>query len=202
MGANDPFSRDSSDERILALLTAAEHQQRAVQGLLGDLAGERAGLAKLQLELREQLEEVAAVRDKMLSAVKVTAPYVAKAAAAAAKAAVRDGLDGVAGTAIKAIAEAAKPTIQSIDESSRAAVTQQLRIEDAQRRFARQWSGIVAVAVAGMIVAAALVAYGATWWEQREIAHLQQQREQLQTQVDELRSQVEQTTRAGRRSKP
>ena len=202
MGANDPFSRDSSDERILALLTAAEHQQRAVQGLLGDLASERAGLAKLQQELREQLEQVAAVRDKMLSAVKVTAPYVAKAAAAAVKTAVREGLEGVSGTAIKAIAEAAKPTILSIDESSRAAVTQQLRIEDAQRRFARQWSWIVAVAVAAMIGAAALVAYGATWWQQREIAHLQQQREQLQVQVDELRGQVEQTVKAGRRSKP
>jgi cell division protein FtsL/uncharacterized coiled-coil protein SlyX len=202
MGANDPFSRDSSDERILALLTAAEHQQRAVQGLLGDLAGERAGLARLQQELREQLEQVAAVRDKMLSAVKVTAPYVAKAAAAAAKSAVREGLEGVSGTAIKAIAEAAKPTIQSIDESSRAAVTQQLRIEDAQRRFARQWSWIVAAAVAAMIVAAAVVAYGTTWWQQREIAQLQQQREQLQAQVDELRSQVDQTVKAGRRSKP
>jgi hypothetical protein len=202
MGANDPFSRDSSEERILALLTAAEHQQRLGQGLLGDLASERAGLAKLQQELREQLEQVAAVRDKMLSAVKVTAPYVAKAAAAAAKTAVREGLEGVSATATKAIAEAAKPTILSIDESSRAAVTQQLRIEDAQRRFARQWSWIVAVAVTAMIVAAALVAYGATWWQQREIAHLQQQREQLQAQVDELRGQVEPALKAGRRSKP
>jgi uncharacterized coiled-coil protein SlyX len=201
MSAGDPFSRDSTEERILGLLTAVETQQRTVQTLIGGLAGERAGLVKLQQDLQEQLEQVAAVRDKMLSAVKVTAPYVAKAAAAAAKSAVQQGLEGAAERATKAVVEAAKPTIQSIDESSRAAVTQQLRIEDAQRRFAKQWTWIVAVAVLALIVAAALVAYGTMWWEQREIARLQQQRDQLQTQLEELRGQIE-AAKGARKSKP
>jgi uncharacterized protein HemX len=135
--------------------------------------------------------------------VKVTAPYIAKAAAAAVKSAVHEGFAGGAEKATRAAADAVKPTIQSIDESSRAAVTQQLRIEDAQRRFAKQWTWIVMVAVVAMIVAAAIVAYGAMWWEQREIAHLQQQRDQLQTQLEELRGQLEQARReSGRKTKP
>lgn len=201
MSAGDPFSRDSTEERILGLLTAVETQQRTVQTLIGGLASERAGLVKLQQDLQEQLEQVAAVRDKMLSAVKVTAPYVAKAAAAAAKSAVQQGLEGAAERATKAVVEAAKPTIQSIDESSRAAVTQQLRIEDAQRRFAKQWTWIVAVAVLALMLAAGLVAYGTMWLEQREIARLQQQRDQLQTQLEELRGQVE-AAKGARKSKP
>jgi len=203
MNAGDPFSRDSSEERILGLLTVAEDQQRAVQAAVAGLSGERAGFAELQRELKEQLEQVAAVRDKMLSAVKVTAPYVAKAAAAAVKSAVHESLEGAAEKATRAAAEAAKPTIQSIDESSRAAVTQQLRIEDAQRRFAKQWTWIVVVAVTAMIVAAAVVAYAAMWWEQREIAHLQQQRDQMQSQLDDVRAQLEQARReSGRKAKP
>jgi hypothetical protein len=83
-------------------------------------------------------------------------------------------------------------------------VTQQLRIEDAQRRFARQWSWIVVVAVVAMIAAAAIVAYGTMWWEQREVARMQLQREQLQVQLDELRGQLEQARRetTGRKTKP
>ena len=54
-----------------------------------------------------------------------------------------------------------------------------------------------------MIGAAALVAYGTMWWEQREVARMQVQREQLQTQLDELRGQLEQARReTGRKTKP
>ena len=92
-----------------------------------------------------------------------------------------------AGTAAKA----AKPELDKFKAAVDSAAAVQLQLRAAVKDFQRQWAWVVAFAIGGIVLAAALVAYGAVWWQLREVGQLQAQRNQLRSEVNALQVQAD-----------
>ena len=87
------------------------------------------------------------------------------------------------------------PELAKFTAAVESAAAVQIQLGAAVKDFRRKWTWVVAFAIAGMVLAAALVAYGAAWWQLRELGQLQVQRDQLRTEVNGLQEQAEQARR-------
>ena len=191
---SDQFS--NADERIYALLAVVEDQQNAVRAGIQGLAQERAALATERVALVQQAEQLKRLTDKLVSAVGSAIPQMAHTAGEAARAAMSETLRLSGEAAAKAAAKAALPELAKFTAAVESAAAVQIQLGAAVKDFRRKWTWVVAFALAGLVVAAALVAYGAAWWQLRELGQLQVQRDQLRTEVNGLHEQAEQARRS------
>ena len=183
------------DERIYALLTMVEDQQTAVRAGLQGLAQERAALATERVALVQQAEKMERLSDKLSSTILQTLPQVAIAASQAAGGAVKAELAGTAMTAVQAAEAAAKPTLDGVRAAASTAAALQLELRKAVDEFRREWKWSIALAITGMILAAALITGGALWLETERIDELLSRKARLTTEVDALQEHVEQARR-------
>jgi len=195
--ANDgPGQFSNADERIYALLAVVEDQQNAVRAGIQGLAQERAALATERVALVQQAEQLKRLTDKLVSAVGSAIPQMAHTAGEASRAALAEMLRLNGEAAAKAAAKAALPELAKFTAAVESAAAVQIQLGAAVKDFRRKWAWVVAFAIAGMILAAALVAYGAAWWQLRGLGQLQVQRDQLRTEVNGLQEQAEQARRS------
>ena len=195
--ANDgPGQFSNADERIYALLAVVEDQQNAVRAGIQGLAQERAALATERVALVQQAEQLKRLTDKLVSAVGSAIPQMAQSAGEAAKQAFRQMLVASGQLVAESVARSTKPELDKFTAAVDSAAAVQLRLDAAVKDFRRKWAWVVAFAIAGMVLAAALVAYGAAWWQLRELGQLQVQRDQLRTEVNGLQEQAEQARRS------
>jgi len=195
--ANDgPGQFSNADERIYALLAVVEDQQNAVRAGIQGLAQERAALATERVALVQQAEQLKRLTDKLVSAVGSAIPQMAHTAGEASRAALAEMLRLNGEAAAKAAAKAALPELAKFTAAVESAAAVQIQLGAAVKDFRRKWTWVVAFAIAGMVLAAALVAYGAAWWQLRGLGQLQVQRDQLRTEVNGLQEQAEQARRS------
>lgn len=188
-----------ADERIFGLVAIAEDQQAAVRAALEGLAIERAELAKDRVTLVQAGERMQKLSEELAKVVLRAVPQMLEASGKGATQAVNTALAGVGKETINVVATAAQPAFDSIAESVESAATVQRQLEYAVRDFGRKWTWVVACAVAGAILATALVCYGAVWWQLRQIEQLTVQRDKLAAEVESLQGQADQARRSGAR---
>ena len=194
--ANDgPGEFSNADERIYALLAVVEDQQNAVRAGIQGLAQERAALATERVALVQQAEQLKRLTDKLVSAVGSAIPQMAHTAGEASRAAISEMLRLSGEAAAKAAAKAALPELAKFTAAVDSAAAVQIQLGAAVKDFRRKWTWVVAFAIAAMVLSAALVAYGAAWWQLRDLGQLQVQRDQLSAEVKTLQEQAEQARR-------
>ena len=195
--AADDGSRQlaDADERIYALLAVAEEQQTAVRAGIQGMAQERAALATERVALVQQAEQMKRLTDKMLSAVGTAIPQTAQTAGEASRAALLEIIKVSGSAAASAAAAGVKPELAKFTAAAGAAAAVQIQLGAAVKDFQRRWARVAALAIAAMVVSAALVAYGAVWWQLRELGELKMQRDQLRIEVGALQEQADQTKR-------
>ena len=191
-----PGKLADADERIFALLSVVEDQGTAVRDGIQGLAQERAAMATERVALVQQAEQMKRLADKLVSAVSTAIPQMAHTAGEASRAALAEMLRLNGEAAAKAAAKAALPELAKFTAAVDSAAAVQIQLGAAVKDFRRKWTWVVAFAIAGMVMAAALVAYGAAWWQLRELGQLQVQRDQLRTEVNGLQEQAEQARRS------
>ena len=120
---------------------------------------------------------------------------MAQTAGEASRAAFSEMLKVSGEAAARAAAKEAKPELAKFTAAAGAAAAVQIQLGAAVKDFKRKWAWVAAFAIAGMVVSAALVAYGAVWWQLRELGELKVQRDQLRTEVSALQEQAEQAKR-------
>ena len=195
--ANDgPGEFSNADERIYALLAVVEDQQNAVRAGIQGLAQERAALATERVALVQQAEQLKRLTDKLVSAIGSAIPQMAQTAAEASRAALSEMVEISGEAAAKAAAKMALPELAKFTAAVEAAAVVQRQLGAAVKDFRRKWAWVVAFAIAAMVLSGALVAYGAAWWQLRELSQLQAQRDQLSAEVKALQEQAEQARRS------
>ena len=184
-----------AEERIYALLAVAEEQQTAVRAGIEGMALERAAMATARVALVEQAEQMKGLTDKVLSAVGTAIPLMAQTAGQASRAAFLEVIKVSGTAAATAASEGVKPELAKFTAAAGAAAAVQIQLGAAVKDFQRKWAWVAAFAIGGMIVSSALVAFGAVWWQLRELGELKVQRDQLRTEVSALQEQAEQAKR-------
>ncbi len=183
------------DERIFALLSMVEDQQTAVRAGLGGLAQERAALATERVALVEKAEKMERLADKLSGTIQQAIPEVAGAASRSAALAVERALSETATTAIEAAEIAAQPTLDGVTAAVKSAAAVQLELKQAVKDFQREWKLSIALAVMGMIMAAALITGGSVGLETVRIEHLLNQETKLTAELSALQEQADQAKR-------
>ena len=184
-----------AEERIYALLAVAEEQQTAVWAGVEGMALERAAMATARVALVQQADQLKGLTDKLLSAVGTAIPLMAQTAGQASGAALGEILKTSGSVAAAAASKGVQPELAKFTAAAGAAAAVQIQLGAAVKDFKRKWTWVAAFAIAGMVVSAALVAYGAVWWQLRELGELKMQRDQLKTEVGALQEQAEQARR-------
>lgn len=187
-----------ADERIFALLGIVEDQQTAVRAGIQGLAQERAAMATERVALVEQAERMKSLTDKLTTAISQAIPQMAESAGEASQKAFRRMLAAMAQEMAANVAKSAEPELAKFKTAVAEAGAVQSQLGAAVKDFRRKWAWAVAFAIAGLVLAAALVAYGTVWWQLRELGQLEAQRDKLRTEVNALQEQAEQTKRARR----
>ena len=196
--ANDGSGKLSdADERIFALLSVVEEQQTAVRAGIQGLAQERAAMATERVALVQQAEQMKRLTDKLVSAVGAAIPQMAQTAGEASRAALAEMLRISGEAAAKAAAKAALPELAKFTAAVESAAAVQIQLGAAVKDFRRKWAWVVAFAIAGLVLAAALAAYGAVWWQLRELGRLEAQRDKLSSEMNALQRQADQARRGG-----
>lgn len=190
-----PGKFSDADERVYALLSVVEDQQTAVRAGIQGLALERAAMATERVALVQQAEQMKRLTDKLVSAVGAAIPQMAQTAGAASRAALAEMLKLSGEAAAQAAAKTALPELAKFTAAVESAAAVQIQLGVAVKDFQRKWAWVVAFAIAGLVLAAALVAYGAVWWQLREIGQLEAQRDRLTTEINALQAQAEQGRR-------
>ena len=190
-----PGKFNKADERIYALLSIVEDQQTAVRAGIEGLAVERGVMATARVALVEQAKRMESLTDKLVSAVVAAIPVMAKTAGEASRAALAETLRLSGEAAAKAAADAALPELAKFTAAVESAAAVQIQLGAAVKDFQRKWAWVVAFAIAGLILAVALVTYGAVWWQLRELEQLEAQRDKLTTEINALQAQAEQGRR-------
>ncbi|MDQ2734059.1 MAG: hypothetical protein M3Y55_03510 [Pseudomonadota bacterium] len=186
-----------ADERIFALLAVVEDQQTAVRAGIQGLAQERAALATERVALVQQAEQMKRLTDKLVSAVGTAIPQMAQTAGEASRAALAEILKVSGEVAARAAAEGVKPELAKFTAAAGAAAAVQIQLGAAVKDFQRKWAWIVAFAIVGTVVAAALASYGAVFWQRQELAKLIAARDKLTVEVQALQEQADQADHAG-----
>lgn len=143
----------------------------------------------------QQAEKMERLADKLSGTILQAIPQVANAASQAAGSAVKEELAGTAMTAIHAAGIAAQPTLDGVKAAASTAAALQLELTKAVTDFRREWKRSIALAIVGMIVAAALITGGSLWLETARINHLLSQETKLTAEVAALQEQAEQAKR-------
>lgn len=183
------------DERIFALLSMVEDQEKAVRAALGGLAQERSALATERVALMDQADKMERLAERLSGTIQQAIPGVAKAASQASKMAVKAALAGTAMTAIHAAGIAAQPTLDGVRAAASTAAALQLELRQAVKNFRREWKFSVALAVMGLILGAGLIAGASLWLEAVRIDSLLGQETNLKAEVRALQEQAEQAKR-------
>ena len=190
-----PGKFSDADERIFALLSVVEDQQTAVRAGIQGLAQERAAMATERVALVQQAEQMKRISDKLTAALATAIPQMAQTAGEASRAAFREMLV-LAGQAMsESVARSAQPELDKFKTAVAEAGAVQLQLGKAVKDFRRDWTWIVAFAIASLVVSAGLVAYGATWSQRSELRELEAQRDKLSAEVKALQEQAEQARR-------
>ena len=187
-----------ADERIFALLAIVEDQQTAVRAGLQGLTQERAALATERVALVQQAQKMERLSDKLSGLLVGAIPKMAQTAGEASRAAFLAMLRQTGEQAAGIAAKAAKPELDKFKAAVDSAAAMQLQLRAAVKDFQRQWAWVVAFAIGATVVAAALVSYGAVWWQLRELGQLQAQRNQLRSEVNALKVQADQAEQGKR----
>ena len=191
----EPGKFSDADERIYALLSVVEDQQTAVRAGIQGLALERAAMATERVALVQQAEQMKRLNDKLVSAVGAAIPQMAQTAGEASRAALAEMLKLSGEAAAKAAAKTALPELAKFTAAVESAAAVQIQLGAAVKDFQRKWAWVVAFAIAGLVLAAALVAHGAVWWQRSELEQLEAQRDKLRTEINALQEQAEQGRR-------
>ena len=183
------------DERIFALLSMVEDQEKAVRAALGGLALERAALGTERVALMDQAEKMERLADRLSGTIQQAIPGVAEAASQAADMAVKGALAGTAMTAIHAAGIAAQPTLDGVTAAVKSAAAVQLELKQAVLDFRKEWKWAGTLAIMGMLGAATLITLGSIWLEMEKVDRLLTQKTQLSAEVSALQEQAEQAKR-------
>ena len=190
-----PGKFSDADERIYALLSLVEDQQTAVRAGIEGSTLERGAMATARVALVEQAGRMKGLNDKLVSAVAAAIPLMAKTAGEASRAALAETLRLSGEAAAKAAADATLPELAKFTAAVESAAAVQIQLGAAVKDFQRKWAWFVASAIAGLVLAAALVTYEAVWWQLRELGQLEAQRDKLTTEINALQAQAEQGRR-------
>ena len=194
--ANDGSGKLSdADERIFALLSVVEEQQTAVRAGIQGLAQERAAMATERVALVQQAEQMKRISDKLTAALATAIPQMAQSAGEASKESFRQMLAASGKAVAESVARSAQPELDKFKTAVAEAGAVQLQLGKAVKDFRRDWTWIIAFAIASLVVSAGLVAYGATWSQRSELRELESQRDKLSAEVKELQEQAEQAKR-------
>jgi len=192
----------SADDRIFGLIAVAEDQQAAVRAGIEGLALERAALAKDRVTLMQAAEQLQKVSEELTKVVLRAAPQMVEAAGKGTREAIKTALVDVGEDTTRVVTSAAQPTFDRVEDTVKAATTVQLQLWATVREIRRKWTWMVACAVAGGVLATGLLAYGAVWWQSRELERLAGQRDQLIGEINGLQGQADQARRNGGKRPP
>ena len=196
------MANGGADERIYGLIAVAEDQQAAVRAGIEGLALERAALAKDRVTLMQAAEQLHKTSEELTKVILRAAPQMVEAAGKGTKEAIQAALVDVSEDTTRVVTSAAQPTFDRVEDTVKAAMTVQLGLWDTAREIKRRWTWMVACAVASGVLATAVLAYAAVWWQSRELERLAGQRDQLIGEINGLQGQADQARRSSGKRPP
>jgi hypothetical protein len=183
------------------LLHMVETQQKAIDGLIGDLKGEVAALKTAAGAVQNGATKVKTSAQAVDDAVGRVLPAVQIAAAEGAKTGVAESMKGAAETAVTALDKASQPMLEQLTGVVQAASA----VEGKLRKTASWFPWQLMVMAAGTTGAAMLVLWTLAsvyvWWQRSDIEALAAQRRELREEVIQLQNNAEEWARKGGRAK-
>jgi hypothetical protein len=188
-------------EMLGVLLHMVETQQKAIDGLIGDLKGEVAVLKTAAGAVQNGAKKVTTSAQAVDSAVGRVLPALQIAAAEGAKTGVAESMKGAAETAITAVDKASQPMLEQLTGVVQAASAVEGKLRKAAAWFPWQWMVWAAATTGAAMLVLWTLASVYVWWQRSDIEALAAERQALRAEVLQLQTNAEEWARKGGRAK-
>lgn len=190
---------DEQQQRIYALMTMAEDQQKGISAALEALAAERAALAKERAAVAQAAASVSGVANDVRKAAAEAVPRLEKAVEGSVQVSVSDSFCEVSEAAVGALDRASKPVVERLAGVTRSLGEMEGRMSKAVSSFGWRWALVAGGTAAGAIACVLLAGWLSVWWQRHQVETLVEQKAQLQVDVAELQTNVDALAKKGGR---
>lgn len=159
---------DEQQQKLFALMSIVEQQQKMLDGTLAKLEAERAALARERSSMSQTVMQ-----------------------------SVKQSMSGVAGTVSQALQGAIKPSVDTLKTSVGSANDAGNRLAASMSRVQSAWTWRILWLSVGLLLIVGLAAYGLVWWERSQVEDLKAYRQALQADINRMKPIVTDLERRG-----
>jgi len=159
---------DEQQQKLYALMSIVEQQQKMLDGTLAKLEAERAALARERSSMGQTVMQ-----------------------------SVKQSMSGVADTVSQALQGAIKPSVDTLKTSVGLADNASNRLSASMSRVQSAWTWRILWLSVGVLLLVSLMAYGMVWWERSQIEDLKATRQALQADINRMKPIVTDLERRG-----
>lgn len=161
---------DEQQQKLYALMSIVEQQQKMLDGTLAKLEAERAELAKLRSSVGQEVAR-----------------------------SVKQSMSGVADTVAQSLQGAIKPSVDTLTKSVGLANGASTRLSESMSRVQTAWTWRILGLSAGVFLLVSVTAYGMVWWERSQVEDLKTTRQALQADINRMKPVVTDLEKRGGR---
>ena len=161
---------DEQQQKLYALMSIVEQQQKMLDGTLANLEAERAALAR----------ERSAMGQTVMQSVK-------------------QSMSGVADTVSNEMQKAIKPSVDTLKASVGSANDAGHRLSASMDRVQSGWTWRILLLSVGVLSIVSLTAHGMVWWERSQVEDLKATRQVLQADINRMQPVVKDLEKRGGR---
>jgi len=159
---------DEQQQKLYALMSIVEQQQKMLDGTLAKLEAERAALARERSSMSQTVMQ-----------------------------SVKQSMSGVADTVSQALQGAIKPSVDTLKTSVGSAHDASNRLSASMSRVQSAWTWQILLLAVGGLLIVWLAAYGLVWWERSQVEDLKSYRQTLQADINRMKPIVTDLERRG-----
>ncbi len=159
---------DEQQQKLYALMSIVEQQQKMLDATLAKLEAERAALARERSSMGQVITQ-----------------------------SVKQSMSGVADTVSQALQGAIKPSVDTLKASVGLADNASNRLSASMSRVQSAWTWRILWMTIGVLLIVGLAAYGLVWWERSQVEDLKAYRQALQADINRMKPVVTDLERRG-----
>lgn len=161
---------DEQQQKLYALMSIVEQQQKMLDGTLAKLEAERAALARERSSMGQTVMQ-----------------------------SVKQSMSGVADTVSQALQGAIKPSVDTLKTSVGSAHDAGHRLAESMDRVQSAWTWRILWLSVGVLLIVGIAAYGLVWWERSQVEDLKAYRQTLQADINRMQPVVKDLEKRGGR---
>lgn len=161
---------DEQQQKLYALMSIVEQQQKMLDGTLAKLEAERVALARERSSMGQTVMQ-----------------------------SVKQSMSGVADTVSNEMLKAIKPSVDTLKNSVGSAHDASNRLSASMSRVQSAWTWRILMLAVGVLLIVGLAIYGLLWWERSQIEDLKATRQTLQADINRMQPVVKDLEKRGGR---